>query len=408
MAGNRFVVQYYETLTTSGVRLFLARHDALVVRLGGESGQWDVQEVSDGNLNLVFLVHGPAGSVCVKQSLPHVRVDPNWQMPLDRTEFEAAWLRRVAQIEPERVPVFLLFDSDMFVLVMECLDNFVTLRQAVGNGGDAVEPSRVIAEFVARTAFFSSFLARKLEDVMPDLSFFAKNTTLTRITFDLVLSDPFRPHCRNHWLKELDRDVAELQNDEAVLLAVAYLQQRFLASPQALLHGDLHSGSIMVRGDDVRVIDGEFSLYGPIGFDCGLYLAHLVLAWAAAPSAPRRAHIVDAIDIFWAEFRKAFLALWQAEVPGGDLCSRATFSVYPSLLRLEQEQYLDSVFSDMVGFAAAEIIRRIIGYAQVTDFDWLQTTSEKAERQRDALVFAANLLRKAPQSPEEVSARLRI
>ena len=39
---------------------------------------WRIREVGDGNLNLVFLVDGPRGSVCIKQALPYVRVAGPW------------------------------------------------------------------------------------------------------------------------------------------------------------------------------------------------------------------------------------------------------------------------------------------------------------------------------------------
>ena len=52
--------------------------------LGGRTEDWQVREVGDGNLNLVFIVEGPAGSVCVKQALPYVRAaGPSW--PMSRT-----------------------------------------------------------------------------------------------------------------------------------------------------------------------------------------------------------------------------------------------------------------------------------------------------------------------------------
>src|ERR1039458_2656888 len=41
--------------------------------LGTPPEAWQIREVGDGNLNLVFIVQGPDGSVCVKQALPYVR-----------------------------------------------------------------------------------------------------------------------------------------------------------------------------------------------------------------------------------------------------------------------------------------------------------------------------------------------
>ena len=42
-----------------------------------------------------------------------------------------------------------------------------------------------------------------------------------------------------------------------------------MGSPEALIHGDLHTGSIMVTESETRVIDPEFAFYGPMGFDVG-------------------------------------------------------------------------------------------------------------------------------------------
>ncbi len=50
----------------------LAAIPALADRLGPPGG-WQVAEVGDGNLNLVFIVRG-TGSLVAKQALPYVRL----------------------------------------------------------------------------------------------------------------------------------------------------------------------------------------------------------------------------------------------------------------------------------------------------------------------------------------------
>ncbi len=61
----------------------------LQARLGGAPAEWRVREVGDGNLNLVFIVEGPAGGLVVKQALPFVRlVGESWPLPLERSWFE--------------------------------------------------------------------------------------------------------------------------------------------------------------------------------------------------------------------------------------------------------------------------------------------------------------------------------
>ena len=71
----------------------------------------------------------------------------------------------------------------------------------------------------------------------------------------------------------------------------------FKVKKEALLHGDLHAGSIMVNEESLRVslhppflmaclspwaqqvIDPEFATVGPFGFDMGCLLASLCMAY---------------------------------------------------------------------------------------------------------------------------------
>jgi len=56
---------------------------------------------------------------------------------------------------------------------------------------------------------------------------------------------------------------------------------RFIERAQALIHGDLHTGSVMVTRESTQVIDPEFAFYGPMGFDVGAFLGNLILAFFA-------------------------------------------------------------------------------------------------------------------------------
>ena len=53
---------------------------------------------------------------------------------------------------------------------------------------------------------------------------------------------------------------------------------RFCERAQALIHGDLHTGSVMVTRESTQVIDPEFAFYGPMGFDIEAFLRNLILA----------------------------------------------------------------------------------------------------------------------------------
>ena len=59
------------------------------------------------------------------------------------------------------------------------------------------------------------------------------------------------------------------------------MQAKFVQQAQALLHGDMHTGSLMVTQDTTYAIDAEFAVYGPIAFDVGKFMANLLLAFFA-------------------------------------------------------------------------------------------------------------------------------
>src|SRR5258708_26421933 len=115
---------------------------------------------------------------------------------------------------------------------------------------------------------------------MAGIGLFAGNTALIRITVDLVFGDPSRPSGRNrHTSPHLDQIVSDIHRDGPLRVAAARMGQKFLNDTQALIHGDLHSGSLMVTENDTRVIDPEFAFYGPIGFDLGAFFGNLLLIW---------------------------------------------------------------------------------------------------------------------------------
>jgi len=71
---------------------------------------------------------------------------------------------------------------------------------------------------------------------------------------------------------------AALRADRAYGARVAELGDIYrLGPPRALLHGDYYPGGWLGRGSDVVVIDSEFCFAGAPEFDYGVMAAHLIL-----------------------------------------------------------------------------------------------------------------------------------
>ncbi len=392
----------YVQFDDAGLRRYLYALPEIRSRLGGAPGDWNVREVGDGNLNLVFLVDGPSGSVCVKQSLPHIRAVKTWRLPVRRTFFEYTYFSIVAPLAPRLTPEIYDYEAELFCIVMEQLSPHVILRRGLVAGRTYPCVARDVAEFSARTTFHTSDFGSKLEAKCEAMAIFAQNDALLRITADLVFTDPYRTNERNRWTSpELDGIAAEFRSEPALKIAAARLGHKFLSNTQALLHGDLHTGSVMVTQTETRVIDPEFALFGPIGFDTGAFIANLLIAYFAQPgyataSEPRTGNaewLLAQIPVFWNHFRARFLELWRTE-PSGDAFRSDMFADERSrqALFVEQERTMDAIYADTIGFAAAKMIRRILGFAHVVDFEEIEDRKRRAACERATLELARTML----------------
>lgn len=387
---------------------------AAVLGGGGQPSAWQAREVGDGNLNLVFIVEGPAGSVVAKQALPYVRlVGESWPLPLERSLFEHAALAEQARHVGRLVPAVLHFDRGMALIVMERLHPHVILRKGLNAGVLYPRLAADAAEFLAQTLFHTSDLHLPADEKKRRVAFFSANTALCKITEDLVFTDPYRIAGGNRWTSpQLDDLAAELRDDAALKVAVQRLKWRFLTRTEAMVHGDLHTGSIMATPEDTRFIDPEFAFYGPMGFDVGALVANLFLAYFAQPGHEPtpgarddyREWLLTRVILVWEGFERRFLELWRAvaEGPGGDAYAGGLFTdgAGSAALEAERRAFLRAVFVDAVGFAGAKMIRRIFGLAHVEDLESIADPDRRAACERPAVAFARQLILGADNFPD--------
>ncbi|MCX5578826.1 S-methyl-5-thioribose kinase [Kaistia terrae] len=411
----------YYALDNHSVRAFLNGLPDMRAKLGGKPETWAVEEVGDGNLNLVFLVDGPDGSVCVKQSLPYVRAaGESWPLPLDRAFFEQSYYRAVGPHVEGLAPRFYHYQPELYAFVMERLSPHIILRRGLIEGRRYPHVAQHVGEFAARSTFATSDIGATIEEKAEWTASFAKNTSLIRITAEVVFSDPLSQSPRNRWTSpELDGLATQFRADSALKGAVADIGWRFLTSGQALIHGDLHTGSVMVTETDSRVMDPEFSFVGPIGYDVGAFLANLVMNYLAQPGHAtagddRREQadwVLDQVPVFWNTFKGRFLALWETSARGD--AYPATMFANPAdkaVLAARREAFLDQIFADAIGYAGVKTIRRIFGFAHNIDFDLVADPARRAPLETKAANLARQFLLE-PQNfrtPEDVIAAAKV
>jgi 5-methylthioribose kinase len=372
-------------------------------RLGGEPSSWRIREVGDGNLNLVFIVEGSHDGVVVKQALPYVRlVGESWPLPLERSWFEYRALTEQARHAPALTPEVFHFDRAQAMIVMEYLKPHVIMRKGLIRGVEYPRFADDIAEFLAQTLFNTSALAATAAEHKARVELFAPNTALCKITEDLVFTDPYREALLNRWTRPwLDAQKLAFEHDSALKVAAQALKLKFMTSAQALIHGDLHTGSIMATPEDTRVIDPEFAFIGPMGFDVGAVIGNLLLAYFAQgghEAAPRardayREWILAQAERVWSGFHDRFLSLWRA-APSGDAYPASLFRSDDdrAAMEKERERFLRALFEDTLGFAGAKMIRRILGLAHVEDLESIADPERRARCEAKALRLARELV----------------
>ncbi|GMA50648.1 methylthioribose kinase [Alicyclobacillus contaminans] len=344
-------------------------------------------EIGDGNLNLVFRVESRQSgrSVIIKQALPYARVVGSaMPLTLERSRIEAEALKIQGQLCQEWVPAVYHYDPVLAATVMEDLKGFEVLRKGLMRATIYPRFARGIAHFLAMTLFWTSDFglapSKKKEMVGKFL-----NPELCKITEDLVFTEPYYDHSNNHYDAEIEQTVQRLRADRVLLGEVFQLKYKFMTEAQALVHGDLHTGSIMVRADATKVIDPEFAFYGPMGFDIGAVVANLLLSYCAhqrrAQDAAFLQWIRTAIRELWTTFTQTFRRLYEEAGSGA-------FPHFPYLL----DTFLQQLLQDATGFAGCKMIRRVIGLAHVADLDSLPA-EEKHQAEVLALQVGQRLIR---------------
>ena len=364
----------------------------LLARLADDAAEVEVVDVTAGNMNRVFVARGPLGSLAVKQAPPFVQaIGPEWPIDPSRIAAEAATYALLADRVPDSIPEIIGFDDELHVLLMEDLSDVVVLRDALGAEAsgtgrrlDHADIGAVVGGFVGSLA-----AATRVETLGVDghraLVAQTGDEGLMQITRDFLLGYPFQEHDTNRWEAPLDDRVAALRSSVPVRDAVDRMRERFETASEALIHGDLHSGSVMVGERDgaqvVKVFDPEFSYVGPVGMDLGLFWAGVEIAVASA----------------WA-LGDEQLARQRWEAVPASLASYASASG-------DTAERLTEVADDAWRFAAIEIVRRLAGFSHAADLDQLPEGPRLAASAvvRDAAVEQL-ITGGGPQSPDALRA----
>ncbi|WP_026245156.1 S-methyl-5-thioribose kinase [Alkalispirochaeta alkalica] len=366
----------YETLNEQTAAEYVQSKTSLFPK----GADLDCREIGDGNLNMVFRVwqkDAAKQSVIIKQSLPHARIDESIVAPLERARIESEMLVLHDTHCPGLAPKIFDYDREMYAIIMEDLSDHVVLRKGLIAGTVYPKLGEHLGIFLARSLFFTSDLGMDpLKKKELQKSFV--NPDLCKITEDLVFSNPYF-NAENNKIDPEIRERAERNWRDALLKReVAKLKEKFMTQGQALVHGDLHTGSVFVTQDSTKAFDPEFAFYGPMGFDVGAIIGNLVLnhaaqVWHKQDLSDRKkfqGYLLETIREIWRVFDKEFRNLWNEHV-------HTPLESAPEY----RDDYMKRLLSDSIGYAGCKMTRRIVGLAQVEDIRSIKDVNVRRDAQ---------------------------
>lgn len=346
------------------------------------------KEIGDGNINYVFRVwdEKTGRSLVIKQADKKLKSSGR-PLGVYRNKIEAEILKLQNSFAPGKVPHIYHYNEPMCALTMEDISNFKNLRTALLEGNIYEDLSREITDFMVQVLLSTTDL---LMDRHMKKEFVKKfiNVELCDISEDLVFTEPYFNYKDRNVITAGNEDFvnAVLYGDEGLKKEVGVLRNTFMNASQALIHGDLHSGSIFINETGIKVIDPEFAFYGPIGYDVGNVIGNLFFSLAnKLVTAPDHTDFISWIERTISEIFDCF-----KEKAVHKLTTEIEFPLYNDGFI---NDYVAGIMSDTVGMAGTEIIRRVVGDTKVKDLILIKEGKEKIKIERALILTAVSFIK---------------
>jgi len=287
------------------------------------------------------------------------------------------------------LPEIYYFDRKSMVVIMEFFDGYELLDHILVNKEGAANLDNIVVgsylgDFMGKVhaATHSSNPKLTSERIMYLTSHF-ENREMRDVQLEFVFTKCYK--------EATDEQRSGLILTEEFMDEVELLKQQYNGTSAAgndtlvLCHGDLHPGSVMVdpTTGSTKVIDPEFTVYGPAGLDVGSLLSGYCLGYIHqsfccdndddddnASSEKAKQNILDGAEAIWNSYKTAMME---------------DGNVTPA--------YIKAIEIETVGFTVAEVCRTAMEFAGGRK--WLQFDNDpvrKANSKKAALQVVQNCM----------------
>lgn len=359
--------------------------------LFSENADLTVKEIGDGNINYIFKVENKIDgkSIVLKQADKLLRSSGR-PLDLTRSKIEANILRIENDLAPHFVPEIYFYDEIMCVLAMEDISEYKNLRTELIAGKIFLNFADNISEFLSRTLLLTTDLFMNKFEKKKNVKEFI-NPELCDISECLVFTEPYDNNRNRNIITAGNEEFVEniLYKNEDLHFAILKLREKFMNYSQSLIHGDLHSGSIFINEKGIKIIDPEFSFYGPMAYDIGNVIGNLYFPLYRAKffmeDSKKKEEFINWLEKCILDipilFSKKCKLLWE-KYSKDKLLKNKKFRDY----------YIENIVKDSLAYAGTEMIRRTVGDAKVLELTSLENSEKKLELERDLINKAISMI----------------
>jgi len=235
-----------------------------------------IEKPGEGNMNFVARIITTKTSLILKQANPYVQKYPHIAAPVERSLVESRFYQTIQHSEglSAFMPALLGVDADNHILVLQNFNHAVdyTYLYRKNNFLTDAELSQAV-DFLNQV---HQLPLTKLEGYPANLSLRQLNQEhLFRYPF--MLDNGFDLNSIQVGLQDL---ALHYKTDKNLKFRIEKLGEIYLSIDISLLHGDYYPGSWLKTEAGFKVIDPEFSFVGSREFELGVLLAHLKMTEA--------------------------------------------------------------------------------------------------------------------------------
>jgi aminoglycoside phosphotransferase (APT) family kinase protein len=278
----------------------------------------------------IWRIDLPGGPICIKRALPKLRVNADWQAPVQRNFYEARWMQVASLAVPHAVPALLGQDEVSGTLAMAYLPQRqfplwkTLLRDGLVNVAFAASVARALGQIHQTTAADPTI---------------ARDFPTDAIFYDIRL-EPYLMH------------TGRAHPDLAYRLRA--LIETTQGNKHALVHGDISPKNILSGPDGPVFLDAECAWWGDPAFDLAFCLNHLMLKCLWVPVV--RDVLMDSFDAMITAYLP--LVAWE---PATALETRAAH-LLPALFlaRVDGKSPVEYIVRDAQRARVRSVARRLL------------------------------------------------